>query len=58
MIKEKKVFVTGLVTKDGVFHARMVIDGRITCLDIERVCDSCYAVTNRSTNEMTLRKVT
>jgi len=55
--KEKKVFVTGQVTKSGVFRARMVIDGKVTCLDIERVQAGFYAVTNHCTGEMTIRQL-
>ncbi len=53
----KEVFLTGMVSKDGVFHARMIIEGHVTTLDIERICEGYYAVTNDRTGELTVRKI-
>ncbi len=53
----KEVFLTGTVSKGGTFHAKMIIDGHVTTLDIERICEDHYAVTNGRTGETTIRKI-
>ncbi len=53
----KEVFLTGTVSKEGIFRAKMIINGRVTTLDIERICEDHYAVTNGRTGEMTVRKI-
>ncbi len=53
----KEVFLTGTISKEGIFHARMIINGHVTTLDIEKLCEGYYAVTNSRTGEMTVRKI-
>ena len=52
---KKEVFLTGTVSREGTLHAKMIIDGRVTNLDIERIQENYYAVTNSRTGEMTIR---